>query len=877
MMPSPSTTVEIPPSPERERPRQAAASPPSSWRVVRLVTAMAFCRWTNRIGIRIAPTTRARSATVRKPRMGRGLFVALSILALAYNVILSTAVVHAVALAAERRGHPGMEFVDRRTLQALHYIEDHQRDAIPEGQDTGNWKSSVERILDRYLKRDGARNASETERRKAAMVAVFEQRGTAGFRESQLSRVEVFPSSASWYAQEDSQAMLVPLGLITSLLTMGIVLARSAAANQELATVQSSLPWWFTFPIRARGLFLAMVLETAVVNPLGWLLAFPFFLVVFWCAGYGWLGVPLGASATLYVGLIAGSLRVAIETGLRRFLSFSNIARVKAVAAMITGMAFLALFALVASLLTTTSMEKLPRLPPSVPSWASFHPFLPIGIAAGGAQAWMSFLGCGLFALLTTASATTFADWMVRDGLTINLGPHEERQRRARPSHATFLGPVVATEVRRLVRQRSLLAQIFVFPAVWVGLQLLISPHLWSDVNGRLRTAGVFAFYASYFALSAGAFAALRDEAPAVWMLFTFPKAIDRVFVQKAVFWSGIAAAVAMVSFTLLIGADRQAFYAGAPTLAVVVVGTVLMAFIATGMGALATDVLETVPARRTRNQFYLLLVGGMFVYCIYAPSFWTKFVGIVLYALLAFALWQRFRDHAPFLLDPTEVPLRSLAIADGAIAALAFFMLQNLLSLLGGILQLTPADSLLLAFAGAGVGVGSTALLLFSQSRLPDLETSLGLCLPKRVLPSVMAGIAAGLCSGLFASGYLNLVERVEILHELRSGFLPRLPAEPEARTTALIVVILILAPLFEEFIFRAILYGAFRRSVGPAGAAAASALVFAIVHPPLAFVPIFVMGFLASVLYERSRSLLVPVATHMAYNSVILGLMLQ
>ena len=47
--------------------------------------------------------------------------------------------------------------------------------------------------------------------------------------------------------------------------------------------------------------------------------------------------------------------------------------------------------------------------------------------------------------------------------------------------------------------------------------------------------------------------------------------------------------------------------------------------------------------------------------------------------ALLAAAVWQKVRDVSPYLLDPTAAPRPRLALLDGLVAALAFFVLQGL------------------------------------------------------------------------------------------------------------------------------------------------------------------------------------------------------
>jgi membrane protease YdiL (CAAX protease family) len=77
----------------------------------------------------------------------------------------------------------------------------------------------------------------------------------------------------------------------------------------------------------------------------------------------------------------------------------------------------------------------------------------------------------------------------------------------------------------------------------------------------------------------------------------------------------------------------------------------------------------------------------------------------------------------------------------------------------------------------------------------------------------------------------------------------------------------------LFEEFIFRGILYRGLRRSVNARRAVLASALVFALVHPVVAAPPVFVMALLAASAYERTGWLATPIAAHMSYNAIVLA----
>jgi membrane protease YdiL (CAAX protease family) len=54
-------------------------------------------------------------------------------------------------------------------------------------------------------------------------------------------------------------------------------------------------------------------------------------------------------------------------------------------------------------------------------------------------------------------------------------------------------------------------------------------------------------------------------------------------------------------------------------------------------------------------------------------------------------------------------------------------------------------------------------------------------------------------------------------------------------------------------------------------------SALVFALVHPPIAFFPVLVLAILAATIYERSKLLLAPIAAHATYNALLFAFALQ
>jgi len=79
------------------------------------------------------------------------------------------------------------------------------------------------------------------------------------------------------------------------------------------------------------------------------------------------------------------------------------------------------------------------------------------------------------------------------------------------------------------------------------------------------------------------------------------------------------------------------------------------------------------------------------------------------------------------------------------------------------------------------------------------------------------------------------------------------------------------IAAPVFEEFIFRGLIYGGLRRSLGLAWSVIGSAAIFALVHPAASVIPVFNLGVAAALVYERTGFLFGPMVAHAAYNAAV------
>jgi membrane protease YdiL (CAAX protease family) len=79
-----------------------------------------------------------------------------------------------------------------------------------------------------------------------------------------------------------------------------------------------------------------------------------------------------------------------------------------------------------------------------------------------------------------------------------------------------------------------------------------------------------------------------------------------------------------------------------------------------------------------------------------------------------------------------------------------------------------------------------------------------------------------------------------------------------------------ILLAPTVEETIFRGILYPYLKRRFGGRAAITATSIAFAAIHMNVAiFIPLVFLGFVLTWLYERTDSLLAPIATHAMFNA--------
>ena len=405
--------------------------------------------------------------------------------------------------------------------------------------------------------------------------------------------------------------------------------------------------------------------------------------------------------------------------------------------------------------------------------------------------------------------------------------------------------------------------------------QVVLNPALFHAASSDLQHATAVAFgTGAYVVLMSGA-RLLVGEVRGLWLLYTLPERLDRLLFRKIALWAVFGTAFATTVWLLL--AMRHGPPEPMDTLnaLIALAGVGIFGCVSSGLSALGTEATMERPRVGASVVYLNMLLGGVYISAVYAPTVWQKAVIVALFILVACAVWQKVRERIPYLLDPTQLPPPSLGLSDAVICVFGFFAVQSLFVLAVYHTGIGIGAVLAVSYVAAALAVGGLSLLVFWRRKVPHLLRQLGLAAPADAprMPWARAGAAGmglGIAVGALGVGYLLLIRRVDWLRRLmESSPLDQL-GEGSGHVWVILLAVLAAPPL-EEYLFRGLLYRALRRSARPAIAVLASAAVFAAVHPPISFVPVFCLGVAAALAFRATGLLIAPILAHMTYNAIV------
>ncbi len=670
------------------------------------------------------------------------------------------------------------------------------------------------------------------------------------------------------------------------LLTVAMTVALLIMTGYELGTAirpdrggDWEFEWFFTLPLRARTIAIAQMLRDGLTSHWALVLLLPLMSMWYVVLGLRWLALPAALGTSLGLSLLAGALITPIRTLLYQRLAPQHRSNMRGLLHMLGLVLF---FALIAGSYSSFGIDALVHIVRASPTWVVALPWaLPARLGETSA-AWIVPLFIAAIGV-TCFGAAEITDRLLRNGLQCPAG----RRKKPAPIAITqsgLLPGMIAKELKLLVRDRSYFLQTLVVPIAVALLQLLINPAVARGAGRNIQHTAALAYGVACYAVLFGTTRLLTTEAKCLWMLHTFPRPIDRLLRQKAFMLAGIASLLTLGIVAVFVGGTNPDPLELVWVVGLAAIGASVFAMISAGLGVQMADPLESNPQRSLSGptMYVLMIFASLFAVCFYTDSPWTQIVMLAMFGLAALAIWQNVAHAAPYLMDPTQQPPPKLQLSDALLSVFAFFTLTTIMMLIMDAVGLAMAEAVTVAYTSAGILVAVVSLAILHRRKIPQLWRKLGMASSRKSRQGrnrVVLGLGLGLGSIAFAAGYLMLVEQIPFLREMRDEA-PTMfdSARRNPKELAFIAVLVVIAaPLVEEYLFRGLLLAGLRRSVNSRWAIVLSAAIFAVVHPAVSFPAVFVLGLLTAWAMLRTGSLLPGIIAHGVHNgAVVIGLVL-
>ena len=644
--------------------------------------------------------------------------------------------------------------------------------------------------------------------------------------------------------------------------------------------------WLLSHPIGAGAAFFSEMLSPLTANPTYWMA--PLFVGIVYGESQG---APAGIGAAVLIGIpltIAASCAgKALEIGAMLRLPPRSRGAViglmgwfgyAAMIGMIFGLSYL-------PMLVEGSRDWI-RLVARMP-WSVLGLFL--GLRSDGSFSFMNgALFCWAISAFLILSSVIFSARSIRNGLS---GAFATESVARSPRRKANFGrdPLYRKEYLWFIRDRSAIVQTILIPLTVAGFQAFnlrgVVGHAqdsWNYLSGAAILLG------TYFLWVLGP-KSLVSEGSALWLALTWPRGLESVLKAKAWLWSMIASALVMA--VLVFGC--WIFPQESWKIALVAVGWFFFGrSMAEKAVTLVTVVTESGEAEKVPSGRRWAAQLGMLTFAIgIVTQQWNlAIVGIVYSWITAAAMWENLRARLPYLFDPwSEVlpqpPTLMHAMVSISILIECGSIVTGLVFAIGGKDSLAIAQAIGYAVCAVGVSIG-VSNFMSDRGVVPariwcwredgnELEKKEPWI--RRYIAGnrteaywLLAGIGGGLMLATVAHFYIETIQLIPSVGELIRASDKQMQSIPNLQVMYAIMAVGF-APFAEEYLFRGLVFRALDRQWGGWRAVAGAAAFFAIYHPPLAWVPVGLVGAANCLLFKQSKRLAPAVLLHMAYNAVI------
>lgn len=705
-----------------------------------------------------------------------------------------------------------------------------------------------------------------------AIVSRFRAVGLDGFERAPRGAARF--ETGAWPAPADEPRFLAGVAVVVTLIVLMLLVASFGLANEELGRVERRFVQLFEFPVATRSLVLAAILQHALVQFFAWFLLAPLLVQLGFGAGLGLAALPFAVVGTLGTTLGLAAIRVLLETWLRQRFAIQSVRTLQAIATVSAMVLLGGGFAALNGTRGDGAARWFVELALAAPELVLWSP-----------QAWpvtalrspllATALGFGTLALLL-AVATRATTRLLEGGIEVvpgaALGTRGVAEQ-PRWTRTALSRGVLGKELALLARDRNFFAQTILVPIALLVMQVLANPGL----DGALRRGGEtwaapLAYGIGAMALSAGCFQVLAGEGRALWLLVASPIPLETAVAAKLRLWTAFGLTFAGGGLFALSAGDG--FGARIPRLlydlAFVVPGVICAGRIAAGLGALQAEIAEENAARtvRGRSAWAYWFLAGTYGIGLASSAPTTRIATLVLFWTIAFAIHDRMRAFLPFVFDARPPLPPRVTVLDAVLTCAGLFAGQALFAWFAGT-ENPVADGrpelfwLTIGLVSGGAVAVAVAALVFVRRGIDLRALAVVAATPSGRGRGLALGLAAGTLSGVLGIGWLLLARRFELvaLPVLHDGVL------------ALVVLAVLAAPLFEEFVFRGLLFRSLAGLVSVPRAIVGSAAVFAACHPSASWVPVFVLGCLAAWVFHRTGRLTAAMLAHAVHNAIAIA----
>ena len=603
------------------------------------------------------------------------------------------------------------------------------------------------------------------------------------------------------------------------------------------------------FPIKVWVLFLLPLLQRTFFNVMSILVSFPPAVCFFIALGHGTSkSIFLSLAVSFLFCLCTASLQVCYQylgrynsrKWLRTACSYMQLPGYAIFCLVLMGGQLKPLLAYLRDLALVNPGSYLP-------------PALALRIFHEGAyfNLWQPLILCLLFPVL----ALSFIHIYSKGGLP---SPPQENSKNRSAAIKSSKYPQCAL---RLVRDRNYFIQTVIFPIMLFSFYLFMFLDKGSGINGpkalsMLFGAASFIFLGSLLNIAA-------HEGPGLWLLFSASQPISKILSKSVQFWLKVVIAFFIFGLIIMFSINIQDM----PILKSIglILGLPSIAYIAASLSFSAYPPPSGNTPQKPKSSiiYFYMLLASVFAQSVIFGMPGSELSAPILFAFLAYALWQDNKRTLNYYLDPDYLPPREISAKNSMVWCILFFGAQSLVFMF--VFMSTRNNSVLtltISNAIASLIIASLAFYWYQNCEKLSInfDNRTPLSGPKLALTLIA-------CAALFISfAWLYL--------KVLKNYLPDLPlAQLEGdQKLYFFVLAVITAPLIEEYLFRRLLLVALLKNLSPKIALISCALIFAAVHPISSFPPVFCLGLGASWIYWKSGSIWTAVLLHALYNAGVL-----